>query len=210
MSTFRNEELKCPLCGETFSAAVVMSFSIVGESRSLDGDPYEPLLFETVHLCPHCGYVFLDANSEPDANTRRLVRSENYQKILQAEDCDETARKLLLLAYLAEQKGDAATASVQYLHAYWVFRDKDLPGKEEALDKAVEAMEHYLEGHADRNAALVLVDLYRQKGSFEEALETLNSLGKYLRGNDNLLKTAAFEWRLIMAEDSKVHLVGEV
>lgn len=210
MSVFRNEEITCPLCGKTFSTTVVMSYSVNGSFRSLDGDPHEPLLFDTVHLCPHCGYAFTDAKEEPDAFTRMLVRGENYRTVFEAENLPDTAKKLLLLGYLAEQKGDAGTASVQYLHAYWYFRDNDLPEKEEAREKAIEGMMRYLETKPDKNAAMVLVDLLRQKGDFKEAFEAVNTLGEHLRDDENLLKTAAFEWRLIMAKDAKEHVFQEV
>ena len=210
MSVFRFEETTCPLCGKSFSAAVVMSYSIHGSTRSLDGDPHEPILYDAVHLCPHCGYAFSDPKAEPDAYTRMLVHSENYQTILQSEDLPETAKKLLLCGYLAEQKGDTGKASVQYLHAYWYFRDNDLPETDKARDKAIEAMERYLEGKADLNAALVFVDLLRQKGDFKEALDSLNTLGGFLRRENDLLDVAAFEWKLIMAQDSKNHIQAEV
>ena len=210
MSMIHHEEMTCPLCGKAFSATVVMSYSVNGAFRSLDGDPHEPVLYNAVHLCPHCGYVFTDPKKEPDFYTRMLVQGEDYQTVLQAESLPDTARKLLLLGYLSEQKGDAGTASAQYLHAYWYFRDNDLPEKEEARDKAIEGMKKYLETKGDLNAAMVLVDLLRQKGEFEEALDAVNSLGKYAQGDETLLKTAAFEWRLIMAGDSNVHVFHEV
>lgn len=210
MSVFRNEELICPVCGQTFSAKVIMSYSVNGNFRSLDGDPHVPELFDMVCLCPHCGYAFTDPKEEADAYTRTIVHSENYQKVFQAEDVPETARKLLLAGYLAEQKGDAGKASVQYLHAYWFFRNNGLAGIEEARDKAIEGMEKYLESKADKHAAMVLVDLLRQKGAFEAALDAVNSLGKYLKGDENLLKAGALEWKLIMAGDAKEHMFGEV
>ena len=105
---------------------------------------------------------------------------------------------------------ETAEAAVQYLRAYWCFRNNGLSGLHEARDKAIEAMERYLEDNVDKNAALALIDLLRQKGAFDEALETVNSLGKYLRGEENLLKIAAFEWRLIMEEDQESHLMMEM
>ena len=210
MSVFRHEEMVCPLCGKTFSTAVVMSYSVNGSLRSLDGDPHEPVLFDTVHLCPYCGYAFSDQKEEPDAFTPMLVRGENYRTVFEAEDLPDTAKKLLLRSFLAEQKGDLKEAGNRYLQAYWYFRDNDLPEKEEAREKAIEAMERYLEANADLESAMVLVDLLRQKGAFDEALETVNSLGKYLRGEEVLLKVAAFEWKLIMAENSKNAIFEEI
>ena len=210
MSLFRNEEITCPLCGKTFSSVVVSSFQVDGSLRGLDGDPHEPLIYDLLHLCPHCGYVFTDQKKEPDPFTKMLAQSENYQVILHAEDCPDPARKSLLKGYLAEQKEETEEAAVQYLRAYWCFRNNGLSGLHEARDKAIEAMERYLEDNVDKNAALALIDLLRQKGAFDEALETVNSLGKYLRGEENLLKIAAFEWRLIMEEDQESHLMMEM
>ena len=210
MSTFRFEELTCPFCGKTFSAKVVMSYSTNGSFRSLDGDPHVPEIFDMVHLCPHCGYAFSDPKAEIDAYTRMIVRSENYQKIFQAEEVPSTARKLLLSAFMAEQKEERGKAAMQYLHACWYFRDNNLPGKGEALEKTIGALERYLEANVDKNAAMTLVDLLRQKGAFDEAFETVNSLGKFLKGEETLLKVAAFEWRQIIAGDSKPHVLGEV
>ena len=210
MSVIRQEEMTCPLCGKTFSATVVVSYQVNGSQRSLDGDPHEPLLYNMVHFCPHCGYVFTDAAEEPDDRTRELVMGEPYQKALQIENYPEIPRKLLLLGYLSGQKGDVSTASAQYLRAYWYFRDNGHPKTAEALDRAIEGIKRHIEAKADLNAAMVLVDLLRQKGDFDQALEAVNSLGQYLRGNENLLKTAAFEWKLIMAGDPSVHTFGEV
>ena len=212
MATYLTKQARCPICGKEFTVQIPGSYTIYGEMRELDGNTHTPEVYEMVSRCPLCGYVCGDFDERLDWRVPETLKSEEYQRILKDENIPENGKKAYLAALLAEKKEDPHTAGIWYLRAYWAVRGAEGQERfsEEARDKAIGMIQESLKKEPDLNAAMVLVDLLRQKGEFGEAREAVVALEKFLGNDLNLVKVAAFERGLIAAGDDRPHLLSEV
>ena len=219
MATYREQEVRCPICGDALTLRTVSSYTSYGEFRELDGNTHSPEEYETVSLCPHCGYVSSDFSNRLDPRVPGILKSEAYQAAFGNEMVPENARKAYLAGLLEEGKDDPGSAGIWYLRAYWSLRDGETPEenaetvkafKESASDKALEMLVNHIQRDADRNAAMVMVDLLRQRGEFDAAKEAVQALEKHLDKDVNMIRVAAFERGLIAAGDVRPHRLSEV
>lgn len=185
-----------------------MSYS--SNCRDLDTNPNCPAVYDRVIICPECGYATSTPVQSVDDRVRTLVASDNYQAILNQEEYDDIYKKHILAAYLSAELGDFAEAGYNYLVAYWYLKDKKSDDAPKACQKAIENLEKYLETHVNFEGVLKMSDLLRQMGRFDEAMENLCALERFVVNNKTLMAFVAFEKTLVSEKDSSSHKMSEV
>ena len=56
MDSYIKRKVTCPCCNNVFEANILKGFYSNG-NMGLDHNPHSPAIFDTIILCPHCGYV---------------------------------------------------------------------------------------------------------------------------------------------------------
>ncbi len=95
MTTFADKKLKCCVCGKKSVHTIVRNTNAFG-SNDLDTRPPEMMrstLGVTIQRCPHCFYCSFDL-SKCDSNTKKLVKSSEYQEIVQDQTVPAVAASL--------------------------------------------------------------------------------------------------------------------
>ena len=208
MSSYVNRHLTCMCCGEPFEARLLKGY--LSTEMGLDTCPHEPAAYDVIVMCPNCGYATSEPYTKADPTAAAIVESSDYRAIREDPAYDETATKLLLAAHIDEKTGKILDAADDYALAFWYLREQGLPQATWAGSKLVAALEAYLNENKDVEMAMMLVDIQRQLGRFDDAEETLDFLGEYIQDNMLLVKVAELERKLIHDGDRAPHLMSEV
>ncbi len=202
MSSYLNQTIICGCCGKTFEVRLLKGFS-AGKDRSLDGYPGNPTIFDSVILCPHCGYASLSPSKMVEQSVRLQVFSQDYQKLWK-----DGASPLQLAALLADNNNDHRRAGYLWQLFLWQSR---LEGRTEtvALEKIISHYEAYLQDHVEPELAAVLTDTLRQAGLWEEAADTAVFLLDY-GVEPAISKVLQFELLKIAVHDADPHRLEEV
>ena len=207
MEKYLDYEAECPVCGHLYKGKRLSGF-YVNHPADLDTNPHLPAVFDRVMLCPVCGYAAEDLRKPVTGAVKPVVTSEAYQKILYDRGLSENTRKMLLHSVLSEKAGNFGKAAYSALCAYWSRKEegvKDLV----ILKRAETFYEEYLKKTQDVDAAILLIDLQRQAGNFEEAAETAGSLLPFVQ-DAYRRAVIQFEQELIFRKDSESHSQAEV
>lgn len=203
VARYFRKNVVCPLCGKEFFADLLAGYTQNGPS-DLDGNPHEPAIYDRVVLCPHCGYSTAHIRRPAYPNAEKWVQSANYREMLGSRKYGEEGKKLLLAGFLARKAEDHLESGYCYLSAWWFLSANRSPEADRALKQAIEQYRLYLEKEENHDAALVLIDLMRQAGELEEAMETAESLEAYLTEPEHL-RILRQEKTLICARDTRAH-----
>jgi rubredoxin len=231
VTTRRETEWTCPVCGEPSRQTEVMSTNQL-EPPDFDLRPGEMKRSTLPYLawrCPGCGYVedsgaagWRPVMPEPDHAPRLddvfrvVIEGREYRRQL-SDSLPELANAFLCRALLDEEASRPAAAGWWALRAAWVCDDAgDADAarrcRERALElweAAVAAGERLVRGNGLAPRQLVLADVFRRAGRFDRARECCH---RALSGRprDPIRSLLEFEMLLITREDVEAHSTGEV
>jgi len=165
-----------------------------------------------VQYCSRCGYCAEDV-SVPIANAESTVRTPEYQAQLKNETRPPLANRFLCAALVQERAGQLAHAAWSTIHAAWACDDVgNQTGARNLRRRAVELIRQMeARGETPRDPAfddLVLIDLLRRSGQFEEAHQ-INQLLTATSGASITRQLVAYEEQLIFKKDTEAHSVSE-
>lgn len=176
MTTVRVEQLTCAVCGHRDRYTRLTSSNRFG-APDLDSRPPE-MLRSTISLwvqaCQVCGYCAPDVSQLPPPGAADLVRSKDYQTLLNSPDFPRLANEFLCWARLLEAS-DPVRAGWARLHAAWVCDDAgNQPAAGACRLQAAELWQRVLAAGARLLADIgtdyaLLADLLRRAGQFEAA-----------------------------------------
>lgn len=210
MSRYAWKKVKCKCCGKQYDARFLQGY-YVASPMGLDTNPHAPEIYDSVILCPHCGYATDDVMQDVNSEMRSLVESSEYQKLFTGKDLDETLKKMLLGAQTEETKKNFRKAAYRYLEAFWRAKEIEDEQSSKIAGQAIKNFSIYLRQAKDLEAAMILIDILRQTRRFEEATETAKSLAKFIPKEEKFLYSIlSYEEKLINAQDSDAHNVNEV
>ena len=207
----KNLKRTCVVCGNTHNFQKIVETEGIG-MRDLD-TRLPGLSRNMIHLfmekCPKCGYVNNDISILINNFDESELKSENYQKVLNDENINFALKKFILHALL-QQNRDNKKAGMSYLKAAWMADDaKKIKEARLLRSKAIKYLELSLNDEEDNkdNINLIIVDLYRRIGLFEEACD----YAKYLLNNFGLEKykqnILLYQIKLCQDEDVLDHTI---
>lgn len=207
MAKIKSEKKVCAHCGKESEQSVVYSSSSFG---SMDLDTRPPMSKMTlqyeVQECPHCH--FCNSTIE-DATCIPKSFSLEYKSLLKNNAVSKIAKKFLLAALLKVEIGDNLRAGENYLKAAWVFDDeKNYEAALSARKEAARYFRKHIDATDDGDVAIILVDVLRRAGDFNDAIELISLIGDT---EDELLNNIlVFEKSLINKKDISCHNMGEI
>lgn len=175
MTTFREIDVRCAVCGELQPSLILTSTSSFGPP-DLDlrpGGPRRWALPYTVKRCRRCGYC-ARALGEMDVGADEVVGSPVYRGVLEDSRLPALARSLFCAALLREAADDFDGAGWRFLEAAWACDDVPDPAQARVCrQRAVEMFRRALStGKAEATPGVVLTliaDLLRRSRQFDEA-----------------------------------------
>ncbi len=202
------KKIVCAYCGKESTQKVLLSYSSFGP-MDLDTRPApngRRVLPYKVQECPHCHYC--NSNIE-NKKIVPISLDDNYSSIVADESIDDVPKKYYLLGYLQSQNSEHYKAGMSYLNAAWFY--DDLKNDEQATffrKKAAQELSQHALKKDDGDAALILLDIFRRIGEFEEAKGLIEWLGE--TGEKELDRIIQFQKNLIERTDTKAHNMSEV
>lgn len=202
-----NKQIQCGHCHETVSIDVVLSQSV--DDTTIDGNQQDERQYKAIQICPHCGYVALDI-SQPVQSIATLQHDSNdifINQLIQGAD-----------TYVLNH--NYALASYMYRLISW-----KLGKQQELSQKYMKLSIHYLEIYLkelpvvrEENLSyfVILIDCYRQDGSFQQAEDLCQEVLENLSFFNNqqltsfLDKIIHLEMTFIQNQDTKAHYYHEV
>jgi hypothetical protein len=167
-----------------------------------------------VQTCPNCGYCAPDI-AEAFENVKSILKSDDYTKQRQDAEFPELANAFLCYSIILESKDEFAKAGWANIHAAWVCDDNELKSSaDKCRNRAIALIQN-----ADKNQQsfaeqkgldrVILVDLLRRTGQFDEALEICNKPPQ--DGVEKIiLDILKFQKTLINKSDTSCHTIDEV
>jgi hypothetical protein len=212
MTLILPEQLCCAVCGTESEHLIMQSTNSFG-SPDLDTRP-APMMRHTMAewtlRCPSCGYAAKDI-TEAVEGAAEVVRSDEYQALLQDEAMPELARTFMAESYLQEQLGGLRNAVWAAIHAAWVLDDegdvvRTATARNEALRLIDGAITEGVSYAPDKTSELAIrVDLLRRARRYEEAEGLLDLPVE--AGNNVLQAVLAFEQHLVRQRDAGCYMV---
>lgn len=206
-------DIECGCCHESSEQDVLMSTNeMYGPDLDLrPGEDMRSTMNTWLQLCPYCGYCAMDISVTPaDAG---IYKSPAYQAALKAADYPKLARRFLAHA-IANESSDPLAAAQSYLHTAWLCDDarKSAP----AIESRRRAAELFILGEqsADNeqklNNAVVLVDIYRRCGQFQEAETKCTAILAIQEVTGVMRDVLKYQQRLIEARDTNAHSIEDL
>jgi len=132
-------------------------------------------LFAKIEFCPHCKYIARDI-SVKDFNVVEIIASERYMEILKDHRYPEICSIFRAAAYVKTLQNEIERSALYALYAIWACRGLTRKKhrvriqriRKEAIDKYEELIS--LKGLFKYENSLILVDLLRRSGLFQEAI----------------------------------------
>lgn len=203
--------IKCAVCGYEDEYGHLDSTNSFGPC-DLDTRPApmerDTLSYE-INVCSKCGYSDYDISSLTDKNAKEIIKSKEYQKILNS-DMNKTIKAFYLHAIIAAQNKGYADAGMSYLKIAWLLDDFKVP--EKAIEYRKKAIFYYLEVLKEEKAdeiKLMLLDLYRRTEQFGKAIEFANQI---IFTNESDLFNEIKEYQIYLStnKDTACHNLGEL
>lgn len=212
MSTFRKIKKRCAVCGNEAEYNVIMSSNSMG-CMDLDTRPPQmirSLISMQIEYCEKCGYANSSISSKVSYDTRKLMRTEEYEEIVNNESINKTSKAYLLSGYLNSKEQNYKDSGFLYLKAAWTFDDcRDLDNSIIARKKAIKEFENYLKNNEDVQLEMIIVDALRRSKQFDKAIVLSNELIDKV-DNEFLKQIIKFQITLCNNQDYSCHDVGEV
>lgn len=215
MTTIRDKQLTCAVCGHSNRHTVLTSSNRFG-APDLDSRPPEMLrstISYWIQTCPVCGYCAPDVSQPPPPGAPDLVHSEDYQTLLKSPDSPRLANRFLCWATLLDAS-DPVRAGWARLHAAWACDDagNEMAGRSCRL-QAVETWQRALNAgarllpEAGEDYAM-LTDLLRRAGQFEAA-EAVCRKGLAQAPQQPVRAILEFQRGLLARRDTACYTVAE-
>lgn len=215
MTTEIKKTVTCANCQHQQVVNLIVSTSTFG-SPDLDTRPPE-MKRSTIHTwvqrCESCGYC--SSNIEkPDPHAQAVIKDQAYQVQLNHSGFPPLANAFRCMAILNQQAGDYAAATWSLIHSAWVCDDTN---QEQQAEKCrLEAIQAFKKAQDHQQALmkepeeakLVLVDLLRRSGQFEQAQTVLATHIPQTQNEliENILK---FQQTLLEKRDTAQHTIEE-
>lgn len=216
MTTFREEQVLCGVCGSTSHQPVMTSTSSFGDPDldSRPGPPARDALFLSVQRCPRCGFCARRLH-DGHPGLLSLVESAEYQAQLADERYPEVARALLCAALVLDEREREDEATWCAIEAAWACDDAGASAEAKACrERAVELLVWADDGLVDDWASegAIMTDVLRRAGRFDDAcLRALRTLAEHEREMDPVVRAVLnYELVLIEREDDAAHSLAEV
>lgn len=125
MTTIREVEIQCAVCGRSSEQVVLTSTNAFG-SADLDLRPPE-MQRSTIHTwvqrCPHCGYCNVDLSHLQRAASQ-VMHSEAYRDQLADRTLSALANTFLCVSLILAAQDELSAAGWKCLHAAWICDDE--------------------------------------------------------------------------------------
>lgn len=217
MTTVFREKFRCSLCGKKTEYACISSTNTFGGSPDLDTRPPKSkrkTIFTWVQRCPKCGYCAYDISiTRPGAQA--IIIGQGYKDQLNDPAYPILAASFLCKAILERESKDFAAATWALIHAAWVCDDSDqaeeaMACRRKAADMLLIAEEHNQRvAKPDGVSTVVLVDLLRRSGQFEQARKTIEAR-RSISAEDIVAQILDFETDLLNRNDIACHTIAEL
>lgn len=213
MSIFNGSCQTCMMCGTNVEVKHVL-INIEIMDTDLDTRPRGVARLSEkncVHYCENCGYASFDLQKDITFGRHEVLKSEEYLSIVHNLDLPNDAKKFFLVGIIMDEGQEFQRSATSFLRASWFFGDC---GNEEWMIKSKErAIAELLKSDftwKNEQVLLILVDLYRRIGRFDEAIEAINKFGMD-NIKDILTKSILdFQIDLCNKKDTTVHTVSQV
>jgi hypothetical protein len=213
MTTVIPSTVECALCGATNEITTLLSTNHCGVP-DLDLRP-PPMARDTLgnvmFRCRNCGYASSDLSSV-DEGDQALVQGAEYQRILK-EPLPDLAKSYACAAFLDEVKGHVERAGALYLRVAWVCDDEnEVELAREFRRRCAAHLESVIVSRPDAaseaivTAKLVLVDVLRRAGMFEEAMGHCEELLQQ-ELDEGSRRVARYQTSLIRTRDDACHQI---
>ena len=177
MSTLTFISKKCFLCGKTGRYAEIGVHNL-GKAGDLDGRPDDSSrssIYMLIKRCISCGYCSPEISSGPSL-AAEIINDPLYIQQLNDKSVPETAGAFLCWAMIQSKIGQFNEAGRAALYAAWICDDSN-EHREKATGCRNKAIDHFEEAESAKQPfceskleeRLLLIDLYRRCGLFEEA-----------------------------------------
>ncbi len=218
MTTFREEERTCAVCGYVAWHTVLTSTSAFGDV-DLDTRPPPPArmaLALQIQCCPACGYCAPNIEVMPDV-APSVVAQEAYRAQRNDPSFPYLANMFLCWGMIQVVAGEYAGAGWAAVRAAWACDDEGAEYASAAVTCRLRAVEWFVAGRergqsfateAEVEEAL-LADLLRRSARFDEA-EAAIARGLSLNPSETVRRVLLFQRRLCQARDTALHTVGEI
>lgn len=173
MGYLENKHKTCAICHKEYHYQELQDSTSFG-LRDLDTRP-PGMMRNMIHLmvqkCPYCGYANDDISKNIDHIEEVQIQDATYQTILHDEKINFAIKKCILSGMLYEKK-NAKKAGMMYLKAAWLADDaKKVEVAKKMRSKSIRYLENALIENENEVIRLIIVDLYRRIGMFDEARE---------------------------------------
>lgn len=173
MAIIENVKKKCAICHYEYHYQEMKDTDSFG-LRDLDTRPpgmLRSMQYLLLQKCPNCGYVSEDVAKNDEKIQKEDLEKENYQEILNDKSINFAMKKFILRGELLKNKNNVK-AGMAYLRAAWLADDaKQYQMSQKMRSKAIQYLELSLEEENNENIRLIIVDMYRRIGMFDEAKE---------------------------------------
>lgn len=205
----------CGVCSETSEHYLVQSFSSYGYP-DLDTRPSEmarSLIYNLIQRCHSCGYCSYDI-SKCKSQTKNIVVSEEYQRIVNNQSVPSEAASYIALAYENEQYKDFVQAAWSVIRSAWICDDSSNIKQASTLRKM--ALNHIAKLEAkglklipqDGATETIKIDLLRRSGMFTLAMALCYATIEMPIDN-TLLTIIKYQVQLIQMKDVAAHNIRE-
>jgi Uncharacterized protein conserved in bacteria (DUF2225) len=215
MTTMFPQKETCLVCGNTSEHMAISSTNTFG-SPDLDLRPPEmqrSTITHWVQRCPTCGYCASSISRGPEI-AKQIVTSSEYVEQRDNPDFPALANQFLCWALIQAAAGDDANAGRAAVDAAWICDDKQAMAKADicrrkaiALFTNAKAKGQQFAGD-DATEMLVLADLYRRTGQFDQ-VESICNDGLARHPADLMQSLFSAQRRLARNQDRQRHTVEE-
>jgi len=218
MTTMFEEEFECYVCGTKSHYMVIGSTNSFGSS-DLDTRPAEmsrSTIYQSIQRCPACGYSAHDLSKgdEDSSVLEKLLKSDEYQRILNNKKMPDEANTFMAMSYLSQKQNDFISSAWESIQAAWICDDKkksDLSKqcRDDAvlkIDRGKKESQKLSEQSGVTEA--ITIDLLRRAGRFEEGFDLIQKT-KTLDMENIIQQVIGYEEQLICSGDIDVHTVEE-
>ncbi len=205
-----NQEYTCPICGRHFYAYTTTDLQDC-KSKGLDINPYDDQIFDQIIMCPQCGFSALKYCNIEDIEVIEYVNSPEYQVYYNDENIDTVYKKWMLAGFISKLIGQYYDSGYEFMVAGWYIRKVhgNVDDFVYSMNMAIQQMSAYVEETMEIEPALIILDLLRQIGRFEQAADF--AFGLKESGIDtNTEKFIDHELDLIARQDVNEHLMEEI
>ena len=215
MTFIKRQKCQCIVCGKLSFHKECWTVSSYGWS-DLDMRPSESMrsiLHTYIQTCPRCGYC-APRISKPIEKASEVIKSNIYKKQLNSSEFPKLANAFLCSSLIQENANKFGSAGWSSIYAAWVCDDEGLAGGAKTCRERAIAILQRSRANTQKFTAksgdeeIILVDLLRRSGRFDEALKTCE---EGLRKNPDKLQADILRFEKILIEklDIACHVISE-